>query len=335
MWRSNASRTCRFRHHLRLSVTAMDAHPKQPEEDEYDSALDEDFNPEAIEGHQSENVDISNESETDDASGREQPVRGKRSAQDDIGFDNSGDETTIQKGQFKRRKKRKTSPEEEHDGPGGLIKTRAQRKLERQESKTIPSLAQPSVDVDTLWAQMSGPVNSTNSDTAALPSTLSAQPSSKTKDATENIEDGSVNGKHGPTSLQVALSQASSEPMVLIKRKVEFAGQTSEEERVVPASSAEAKVYLDQSKQHDAPKPGLRRPMKRKSAFDQPVPSDLPDKSKKLTTLEKSKLDWAAHVDKQGIADELTEQDRSKSNYLARMDFLSRMDSKRETDRHG
>ncbi len=133
--------------------------------------------------------------------------------------------------------------------------------------------------------------------------------------------------------------------MITIKRTYVFAGQTTTEEKLVPASSAEARLYLQsqeasqQSKQQSSPDPNgksaLRRPKKRVSMFD-PNPNGVSgaaaacDKGPKLNTIEKSKLDWAGYVDQEGIKEELDKAEKGKDGYLGKQDFLGRVGAKRE-----
>lgn len=96
-------------------------------EEEYNSASDEDFRPEAQDANGDPHQLSSSESEKE----LKQPKPKKRKSapnedEADLGFDNSGDEATIQKG----RKKRKLLLDDDDGGEGGLIKTRAQRKVE-------------------------------------------------------------------------------------------------------------------------------------------------------------------------------------------------------------
>ena len=131
---------------------------------------------------------------------------------------------------------------------------------------------------------------------------------------------------------------------MVIKRKYEFAGQILEEEKTVPADSAEAKLYAQgQGRSSNGStgvaQPARARPMKRKGLFGASVDKEgTPSTDKagmKLNTLEKSKLDWAAHVDKEGMSQELDEASRAKGAYLNRLDFLGRMDVKRDDGMRG
>ena len=132
-----------------------------------------------------------------------------------------------------------------------------------------------------------------------------------------------------------------SEAMITIKRTYVFAGETHTEEKVVPKSSAEAKLYLESQKKPSSTPPDhppLRRPLKRVSRFE-PNPGGVVKglqtgvtKGQKLNVVEKSKLDWAGYVDKEGIQDELKTAEKAKDGYLSRTDFLKSVEAKREDD---
>jgi hypothetical protein len=146
-----------------------------------------------------------------------------------------------------------------------------------------------------------------------------------------------------------------SEEMVKIKRTYKFAGEVITEEKFVPKDSAEAKLFLAESKGEDVDDAAsqisavkLRRPLRKISRFDpnpiglikknwekQPiaVDGDKEARGPKLNTVEKSRLDWAQYVDEAGIKDELNVHSKAKEGFLGRMDFLDRVDAKREEER--
>lgn len=144
----------------------------------------------------------------------------------------------------------------------------------------------------------------------------------------------------GDTGDADTMDDGSSERQILIKRKYKFAGELIHEEKMVPASSAEAKEYLNSIKfqrsqdetdkkllsngaqKQDGDRTNLRRPLKRPPLLEQIISGAL---KPKLTTLEKSSLDWASYVDKEGINEELALH--NKDGYLAKQDFLSRVES--------
>lgn len=212
--------------------------------------------------------------------------------------------------------------------------------------KTPVTSEETTVDIDAIWARMNA---------SKTPSALSAlgrankneekiaekaSEASPLKDQTRETTSVAANAQG------VAPAEASiAEDMILIKRTYEFAGETVAEEKQVPKSSAEARLYLaavaaQQNPTTSTPnqKPPLRRPKKRTSMFE-PPPDDSPlstagskGKGTKLNTIEKSKLDWAGYVDKEGIKDELEGAEKAKDGYLGRMDFLDKMSAKREGD---
>ena len=140
-----------------------------------------------------------------------------------------------------------------------------------------------------------------------------------------------------------ASSIKATEETIVIKRTYKFAGETITEEKVVPKSSAEARLYLQSQATPPSPvssvggKP-LRRPKKRPSMFE-PNPdgivkglTSMPNTGPKLNTIEKSKLDWASHVDKEGLKEELDTAEKAKGGYMGRMEFLGRSEAKREEE---
>ena len=173
------------------------------------------------------------------------------------------------------------------------------------------------------------------------------------KQATPNIASGSAGAtqtiKDMPTNRDASTDTAPTQPttsppsedMITIKRTYVFAGETITEEKAVPKSSAEARLYLqNQQKSPSAPlnHPPLRRPLKRKSRFEpnpEGIVKGLPanaNRGPKLNVVEKSKLDWAGYVDKEGMQDELKNAEKAKDGYLSRTDFLGRVEAKREDE---
>lgn len=107
--------------------------PSLPDdEDQYASSEDSDFAPDAAPGQESEES-----GSEDEADPNNRPSKRRRTAGDankdneDVGYDNSGDEAIIKRGE-KRSKKKKhdKAAEEDEGGEGGLIKTRRQRAAE-------------------------------------------------------------------------------------------------------------------------------------------------------------------------------------------------------------
>lgn len=311
---------------------------QNPAEDEYDENEDEDFNP--IEGAENDEASASSNSENEATSTVISSKRKRNKApdgSDDVDFENSGDEATIRSGKKKKKKSKDAAEDDEEGGEGGLIKTRAQRKLEQKEKKALATSKGASVDVNALWAQMAMGSKAAAAQEKQESNTVNGSDRAQASDASK------TNAR--PQTEPLGLKAQESELTVLIKRTYDFAGQTMTEEKRVPASSAEAKLYLaDIDRQKTDPtnvaisttgsstKPPLRRPKKRASMFGNNFNAGEAQETKKLTTLEKSKLDWAQHVDQHGISEELDEHSKAKDTYLGRMDFLGRMDAKREEE---
>ncbi|KAI9741792.1 MAG: swr complex subunit [Cirrosporium novae-zelandiae] len=331
-------------------------------DEDSDSSLDEDFNPDAPTVVAAEE-DVSSEDE-----GAKPARKGrKRKSDEGLGDLDSGDEVTIQKG--KKRRKRKTAKNEgdDDDAEGGLIKTRAMRAREdegRQQKRIEASIKASSLNVDDIWSLMiSKPLGRPRLPT--LPSQYLANPS----------DPHLIDGVPVPNA-----KYPYEEETITITRTYNFAGQTTTETKVVPKSSAEARLYLQQLEEEkqknkknaegssDDPtsnRPPLRRPLKRLSQYD-PNPSGqikgLPPstyslkllklhglpipfapttalataaaetKAQKLTVVEKSKLDWAEHVDHEGIREELDAQEKAKGSYLSRMEFMGRVEGRKEEE---
>jgi len=296
-------------------------------DDDYDEEEDTDFNPDANVAEDAAESSESDEEDTAETTGpKRKRTKPTRTTAEDIDFDNSGDEATIQRGKKRKRKDGVKTVDDDEGGEGGLIKTRAQRLVEQKERKKLATAEGAIVDVNALWAQM-------------------AAPEKNKLEAVEEVREQAqiATGISAKAEPPTSKPGHDAEEMITIKRTYDFAGQTMTEEKSVPVSSAEAKLYVAEQarKEQDAAvaratsataqKPGLRRPKKRASIFGNKDAVTAPEgKALKLTTLEKSKLDWAAHVDEEGIVEELEEHKKAKSGYLGRMDFLGRMDEKRD-----
>ncbi|KAK7422419.1 swr complex subunit [Neonectria punicea] len=317
----------------------MPPDPLLDEEEQYASSEDSDFAPDAAVNQVSDHSE--SENEADKPAKKRKPVDNAEAA--DAGYDNSGDEAIIKKGEKRRKraKAKRTDNEDDEGGEGGLIKTRRQRAAEKEERKYATNTGPVTVDVDALWAQMvSGPIagaksNETQDDTAK-PDTEGAR-----IDETADVK-------------QISNPPAPDDPsvMIRIKRTYNFAGRVHTEEKLVPRDSAEAKLYLA-SQAPDAPTedPTAKRITRKafRSAFE-PLIDPLPQRAdlnlgmaarikagkeaqaKKLNTVEKSRMDWAGYVDKEGIKDELELAGKSKDSYTAREDFLARSEAKRDED---
>ncbi|KAH0151530.1 BCNT-domain-containing protein, partial [Aureobasidium melanogenum] len=322
------------------------------QDDEYKSSEDEDFNPDEVDAPQDEDLS----SDEDEAPQPKKSSRKRKKAQQHAEELDSGDEATIT--ELKKAKKAKLDDDEDSAGEGGLIKTRAQRRAEKQERQEYQkaNVDNVTVDVDALWASM-----------AAKPIGRPSREQSKPEE--DAPEQYSEPGKADKTTTQKGEDD---DGMITIKRSYDFAGQKVTEEKRVHKDSAEAKLFLannDSAKQtkpsSPTPKddqPALRRPLRRTSKFE-PNPTGevkgLPPerqrlrtpsradvlaqqkrleeeakmgKAVKLNTVQKSAIDWAAHVDQEGLKDELDEYGRSKQGYIGKMDFLRGVHGKKEEE---
>lgn len=329
--------------------------------EKYDESQDEDFNPdEAV-----QDGEASSSSDEDAAPTKSTQRSGKRKAPIDDELD-SGDEVTIQaarKKKSKKQKKGKKGQDEDDellsDGDGGLIKTRAQRRVEQIEKRPLARTEGATVDVDALWAQMIA---------APLKPVEPEQPR----------EPDSIVDETTPTASKPAPAAVEEEEQVSIKKTYTFAGQDTTEEKSVPRSQLEKYIVDGWQAVEVADKPSetvskpkantskIRRPLRRPSRFEpNPTgyvralapeyqltyprataavaqntlmpPPDLPakgkEKTQKLNVVDKSRMDWTGFVDKEGIAEELDTHGKTKEAYLGRMEFLAGVEAKREEER--
>ncbi|KAL1967452.1 hypothetical protein VTN77DRAFT_3237 [Rasamsonia byssochlamydoides] len=338
--------------------------------DNYDSEEDEDFQLDEDEAAEDDSGLSSSEDEDEEAAAQEQPPAKKRKldsssakkdAEEDAMVLDSGDEATIQKAK-QRKKARKGGKggdsdeddidfdDEEEGGEGGFVKTRAMRMKMKEERKPLAKIEGATIDIDALWEKMNTP----GTDCGLLPTTTN-------KENEEKEQEDTANGEAQPTQ-QKQEPKLPSEEMIKIKRTYKFAGEVITEEKLVPKDSAEAKLFLSESKDKPVDEADvddaaskksdlkLRRPLRKISRFDpnptgaikkswekQPAAveadSNKQAKGPKLNTVEKSRLDWAEYVDQAGIKDELNVHSKAKEGYLGRMDFLNRVDAKREEER--
>lgn len=332
--------------------------------DKYHESSDEDFNPD--EGPAEE---ASSSEDEDDAISVPAQRKGKRRAPPDEELD-SGDEVTIQSARKKRAKKKKGSKGDDDliasddEADGGLIKTRAQRRVEQKERRPLARTEGATVDVDALWATM----------IAAPLKPLQPVPS----EGTATTKDSAA-----PAVAQIPAS-VEEEEQVTVKKVYTFAGQDTTEEKQVPRSQLQKYIKdgwtpletsdkpADTEQKPTDPsepaQPKIRRPLRRPTRFD-PNPtgfvralgpeyqlswprhgvtalhaeqenapaSEAPkakmDKAHKLNVVDKSRLDWTGFVDKEGIAEELDTHGKTKEAYLGRMDFLAGVEARREDER--
>ncbi|ORY13792.1 bucentaur or craniofacial development-domain-containing protein [Clohesyomyces aquaticus] len=349
-------------------------------EETYHESSDEDFNPAAAPPDESSSSSSSDEG---DGSTKRDPQKRKRKRKAPSPIDlDSGDEVTLEAARKRKAKKRKGNNKTSNDedillfsddegGEGGLVKTRAQRRVEQKERRPLARTDGATVDVDALWAQMSAtplkPLYST--------STLKGIDGEATK-----VQDTAMGGTNG------ALIAVEESDLVAVKRIYTFAGQRTTEEQQIPRSSLDkylaegwkavdlpAQGIADEESAKDTTttdsRPKIRRPLRRPSRFDpnptgqvrglapehqltwprqttksvqadqenMPAPEapriQRPEKAQKLNVVDKSRHDWTKYVDKEGIAEELDEHEKTKEAYLGRMDFLASVEAKREEER--
>ncbi|KAF1914658.1 bucentaur or craniofacial development-domain-containing protein [Ampelomyces quisqualis] len=332
--------------------------------DKYDESQDDDFNP----ADAPPDDEPSSSDDSDHAPAKPAPRSGKRKAPGDEELD-SGDEATIQAARKRKSKKQKRGKEAGDagdamlsDGDGGLIKTRAQRRVGQVETRPPARTEGATVDVDALWAQMTA---------APLKSAPPVEP---------RQPDPSLDPAPTATSTKPPPATVEEEEHVSITKTYTFAGQDTTEEKSVPRSHLD-KYISDGWKAVDAaerpaapsakPQPNtskIRRPLRRPSRFDpNPTgyvrtlapehqltypraptantasgsalmpPPELPakgkDKTQKLNVVDKSRMDWTGFVDKEGIAEELDTHGKTKEAYLGRMEFLAGVEARREEER--
>ncbi|KAM0710749.1 hypothetical protein Q7P35_001487 [Cladosporium inversicolor] len=336
-------------------MAAKDKEPDpEPQNEDYDSNEDEDFNPENAPAADDEvSASSDSEDEQDDnapAAKKTSAKTAKRKAPENIEAElDSGDEATIKERKRKRRKGK--DAEEDSGGEGGLIKTRAQRLVEKAERKERrrADRGEVTVDVDDLWARLS-----------AVPVGRHYEP------VASQAADGDNTAKADNGAGEVVQP---SEQLIRIKRRIAFAGEITEVEEEVLKSSAAAKAYLadhpeadpdnkklraNDSRQQTTSEGNLQRPLRRPSIFE-PNPTaavrgvssdklrprapsrvdvvmaerrlaeEKKKKAERMTTVQKSAMDWKGFVADQGIGEELDVYGKSKGGFMAREQFLDRV----------
>lgn len=305
----------------------------QDEDEEYDEEADSDFDDQTAERFSATSSD------SEDAgrkSGKKPvPVRPQIEELD------SGDEATIKerKNLRKKEKRKQNGPHlssDEEQGDQWRAKTRSMRAQDNLEKRknTVADIKASTIDVNKLWEEMNkpGPLPPVRIEGETVdPTTPSKrEPTSKDTDPTRNA----------PPSV--------TEETITIKRQFKFAGEVHIEEKVVPKSSAEAKLWLSQQEANKKPvdteSAPKERPIRKISRFD-PNYSNLDAfrndaikaqsstfKGPKLNVVEKSKMDWAAHVDAEGLKEELDKHSKAKDAYLNRMDFLGQVGQRKEEE---
>lgn len=301
------------------------------DDDDYDEDADSDFDDRV--------ADEVSASSDDEPAERE---AGKKSIpnQPQIAELDSGDEATI-KERKKSRKKQKRKEDggqvsSEEEGEQWRAKTRSMRAHESVEKrkKVVANIKTSTVNVDKLWEEMNRP--------GPLPP---VRVEGQTNDLDISNKEDAIS-RDGMKPLLPPVTP--SEEMVTIKRQFQFAGETHVEEKIVPKSSAEARLWLAQqeagNKTLDTRNTSTQRPLRKISRFD-PNYSNLDAfrndaikaqsnavKGPKLNVVEKSKMDWAAHVDADGLKEELDKHSKAKDAYLNRMDFLGQVGQRKEDE---
>lgn len=318
---------------------SIEQDPDPIDEEEYDEEADSDFN---ADGANEEDASSSSDGDEDGDKPDQPPKKRQKTTkvdtQDEIIVElDSGDEATIKEQKKIRRKQKKkgedVDDEIEDDESGWRARTRAMRERDKDEKKRnkLANIEGATIDVDKIWELMNrvGPLPPvTIEDTP----TTQDKPAKDTEQNKENIP--------APTT----------EETITIKRKFKFAGEVHVEEKVVPKSSAEARLWLAQ--QETKPQAteddgvGIQRPLRKISRFDPNYhnldafkmnwtrASGASDtfKGPKLNVVEKSKMDWASHVDAEGLKDELDVHAKAKEGYHSRMEFLNQVELRKEEE---
>ena len=247
------------------------------DEGSYHSSSDEDFDPNAVNPELNLSDSELEGAEEGDDTLRQTSKKRKRGQQrrhmnnaDDKepDFHNSGDETVV-----RRRWHKGHGYSDDEGGPGGLIKTRAQRAKECvlsrpsqygsksvafaeadnfchriQEKKALPDASNVTVDVDALWATMRGSRSTTANHLSKPEQSNPAQ--GLRADSLANPESSTARaalakGEAKNDQRDTRITTTDRDEMITIKRTYEFAGESVSEEKEVAKSSAEARLYLE------------------------------------------------------------------------------------------
>ncbi|OQO09757.1 hypothetical protein B0A48_05160 [Cryoendolithus antarcticus] len=320
---------------------APESRRRDEDDSDYDEDADEDFAPTTAAGED----DVSSSSEDEDA-----PANAPQKRKAKVTFEDeelaSGDEVTIKERKSKKRKVEKE--DEESGGEGGVVRTRAQRAVEKEQKKLrkAQEKGEVTVDVDALWAELS-----------ALPIGRPSRPLPTATDTLIAVGDEDQENQDGTKAV---------DKFIKIRRRIAFAGEITEVEEEVPASSAAAQQYLaanpEGTDQLNIPTTTLTRPLRRPSSFEpnplatirgvppeklrprapsrtdvllatQRLEDERKKKAERMSTVQKSALDWRGFVRKEGIESEMEEYGKSKRGFLAREEFLDRVAGKKEEGR--
>ena len=215
----------------------------------------------------------------------------------------------------------------------------------QEEKKPSATVEGATVDVDAIWAKLNSAPIKPPTTTGTTQVDAVEPPATRTEEGGRDAESTVKGQSNGQTpNSEGGTPTTPTEDMISIKRTYAFAGETMTEEKLVPKSSAEARLYLASQTAHQTlnphalPGPPLRRPKKRVSRFE-PNPDGIvkglpstASKGPKLNTVEKSRLDWAGYVDKEGIKEELDVAGKAKDGYLGKREFLNRAEAKRDEE---
>ncbi|KAL6253251.1 swr complex subunit [Rhinocladiella similis] len=319
-----------------------------PVEDEYDEEADSDFQEDEV-----RDEDISSTSEDDlteqhDVSHRPRKRRKIENVQlASVTELDSGDDATIKEQQSSRKKRRKQENNENESGnesEGWRARTRAMRTKEKEERRKnkLASVKGSTVDVDKIWEEMNKP--------QTLHSPL-MQPGSR-----DDFLDDEAIANQSTTATEREMEKENvpttfPEEMIKIRRTYKFAGEVHVEEKNVPKTSAEARLWLAQQQSAKAPileadGKMVNRPLRKISRFDPNFSNLAAFKSSwvkqsaeagihsgpRLNVVEKSKMDWAVHVDTEGLKEELDVHAKARDGYLSRMDFLREVEGRKEAE---
>ena len=309
---------------------------KEIVDNDYDEEEDSDFD-------QQEEDEGSISSSTDDETvPNKAAIRNKKSISSRPVIEelDSGDEVTIKERQksTKRSKKQKKDGQLSSDDDGNRewrAKTRSMRVQEQtaRQKKTLVSIKSSTVDVNMIWEEMNKP--------GPLPPIY-------IEGQTRETSVDELRPALEEAQQDVDLGKTPAEEMITIKWQYQFAGETHREEKVVPKSSAEAKLWLagqENKKTTSAERASNKqRPLRKISKFDpnyanleafrnQSIKAQPEEFSgPKLNVVEKSKMDWVAHVDQAGLRDELDVHAKGKGAYQSRMEFLNQVGQRQDDE---
>jgi hypothetical protein len=333
-------------------------------EDEYDEEADSDFagNAEGEPSSPSSDDGESNIAKADLPPRKRRKTTATSRKREETPELDSGDEATIgEREKIKRKNKRKgdvdDNGESDDEDNSWRARTRAMREREKDERKQnkLANTQGSTIDVDKLWEEMNRPggpdlppplLVEDPQDERSMDSQPTAAGSNETRSGHEANQTGDI-----IAAKENIRSGQESEDTITIRRTYKYAGVVHAEEKTVPKSSAEARLWLSQQSSklqtsQNGEDRSIRRPLRKISRFDPNLNSlesigrsweirgvsghavDGP----KLNTVEKSKMDWALHVDKEGLKEELDEHAKAKESYQGRMDFLGQVEQRRDDE---